>query len=191
MTHRLLPLLAACLAAATATQEPFTVLRWHADGVLALAFSPDGRTLVSGDVDGLAMLWHVRPARERRVLRGHEGAVSQVAYRADGKVLATAGWDGTVRLWDAATGKALRTLRGHASTLPALALSPDGKLVASPDTDGRFLLRDARTGAALLDRTDDSDATSAWPSPPTARAWPRAADGVARPCGTWPRARCG
>ncbi len=68
------------------------------DGVLHLAFSPDGQRAVSGSFDGTARVWDLRSG-ESRVLEGHRGPVVWVAFSPDGKRVLTASQDGTVRLW--------------------------------------------------------------------------------------------
>ncbi|MGW3418721.1 NACHT and WD40 repeat domain-containing protein [Streptomyces phaeochromogenes] len=69
--------------------------------VTAVAFSPAGPLLATGDASGLVRLRHTgahhRPPRE---LTGHTGRITSACFSSDGQWLATASADGTVRLWD-------------------------------------------------------------------------------------------
>ena len=80
--------------------------------MLALAFSPDGRTVLSGSEDTTARLWDVsenelRPALASPFTGGHTAALRSVAFSPDGARLASGSHDNTVQLWDAASGAAL------------------------------------------------------------------------------------
>lgn len=67
-----------------------------------LAFSPDGKVLVSGGHEASLRVWDWAGSKERNDLSGHEGAVLAVAFSPDGKYLASAGADGTGLVWDMA-----------------------------------------------------------------------------------------
>jgi uncharacterized caspase-like protein len=99
--------------------------------VHALAFSPDGRLLVSGGHDHLVRLWSTATGAQVRVFTGHSDDVSAVVFSRDGQTLASSGVYQQVILWDVQTGAQLRTLptfQGAASfRVDALAFSPDGK----------------------------------------------------------------
>ncbi len=83
-----------------ATGRTLSTLTGHMDLVQAVAFSPDGNTLVSASSDTTIKLWEVATGRELRTLNGHEGEVMSVTFSPDGKTLASGSQDGTVRLWD-------------------------------------------------------------------------------------------
>jgi hypothetical protein len=74
-------------------------IRRHTDAIIALAFAPDGLTLVTGGGDALIKLWDANTGEERQTLPGHTGRVSALAFSPDGKNLASAGDDRTVKLW--------------------------------------------------------------------------------------------
>lgn len=132
----------------------------HTKEVLALAYRPDGRQLVTGSGDHTARLWRMngtdRPVEEA-VLAGHGDDVRTVAYRPDGRLLATGSADGTVRLWDVADPArpaVLASLTGQSGDVRALAYSPDGRTLATSGTDGSVGLWDVTDTArpALLAR---------------------------------------
>jgi WD40 repeat protein len=102
-------------------------LEGHTAGVLAVAFSPDGKRLASGDAKGVVKVWDRRSLRATLSLRGHTAAVRAVAFSPDGKSLASGGADGAVRLWDSASGQRLVTLAGHAAGVTGLAFDPTGR----------------------------------------------------------------
>jgi WD40 repeat protein/DNA-binding SARP family transcriptional activator len=128
----------------------------------ALAFSPDGRTLLVGSPSGEAVLLDAATGRTRQTLSGHLGGVLAVAYSADGSRLATGDGEGRLRLWDAA-GSLLGALPGHGAFVTGLAFSPDGSRLASAGFDGvaRVWALDLDDLRAIADTKVTRDLTSA------------------------------
>ncbi len=107
----------------------------HGNGVSLVAFSPDGRRLLSGGFDNTARLWDLsRPAAPLQEWRYAERSTS-AAFSPDGRWFAVGVGDATVRLHDARTLKE-RTLGGHETQVVGVAFSPDSRLLYSCSTDG-------------------------------------------------------
>jgi WD40 repeat protein len=113
-------------------------LRGHWGAVASLAFSPDGKTLVSGSLapDSNLKVWEVATGKERIVLR-HQTWIRSLAFARDGKTLASGGEDGTVKLWNVATWQEEITLHGHSGPVLCVTFSPDGKTLASASSWGK------------------------------------------------------
>src|SRR5262249_60917210 len=65
----------------------------HAGDVVAVAFTRDGKTLVTAGADGLAKLWDVAAGTMRADLAGHEGRVNCLPVSPHGETIATGGGD--------------------------------------------------------------------------------------------------
>jgi WD40 repeat protein/uncharacterized caspase-like protein len=76
----------------------------------SVVFSPDGKTLLSGNNDATIITWDVATGRQLRILYGHSDHIGAVAFRSHGRMLASIGNDQTVELWDANSGDELATL---------------------------------------------------------------------------------
>jgi WD40 repeat protein len=113
--------------------------------VLAVAFSPDGRTLAAGTEENEITLWDPRTGEIRKRLADHEDAVSSIAISPDGKTLASGSDDQTARLWDVQTGAQKEVLTHDRGPVVSVALSVDGRTLASASGND-VLLWDALTG---------------------------------------------
>jgi WD40 repeat protein len=121
----------------------------HSQAVLAVAWSPDGKFIVTGGNDQLVILWDAQTGAELRHFQGHTALVSSVAFSPDGRQVLTGSGDNTARLWDVATGKELRTFEGHSDWVMSVAFSPDGQQALTGSGDGKARLWDVATGKEL------------------------------------------
>src|SRR5262249_44034412 len=100
-----------------------------------VVFSPDGKRLAAGTVDGLIKIFDVAEQKEIKELHGHEG-VWALAFSGDGTKLASGGWDQTIKIWDADSGADVQTIKAHIGTVTTLAFSPTSPQIASGGLDG-------------------------------------------------------
>ena len=112
-----------------------TTLKGHGSLVSSVAFSPNGKFLVSGSRDKTVKVWEVESWLEITTLWGHESTVWSVAFSPDGRFLASGSWDTTVKVWEVRGWQEVTTLRGHKDWVFSVAFSPDGKFLASGSGD--------------------------------------------------------
>ncbi len=117
----------------------------HSGGVFGLAFTSDGKTLVSASSDRTVRLWDTEAGRQIRTLSGHSGAVFGVALSADSSWIVSAGGDATIRLWDRISGRQLKQIDAPGA-LYTVAMHADGKTVAAAGIDRAVYLYDVFGG---------------------------------------------
>jgi WD40 repeat protein len=129
----------------------------HNKEINSVAFSSDGKRLVSGSFDNTVRLWNVASRLMIGTAGVHNDRVTSVEFSRDDRIIISGSRDRTMKLWDANGGTNLATLENHDKAVTSVGVSADGKIVFSTSMDGKVSLwsLDGRTLVATL--AADSD----------------------------------
>jgi WD40 repeat protein len=114
--------------------ERLGLLLTHQRRVNALAFSPDGRFLLTGSIDKSAQLWDARTGQPVGKPLRHPGGVWAAAFL-DAHTVATGCRDGAARLWDVRTGIPIGPPLPHGGVVWAVSHRPGGKAFVTGSED--------------------------------------------------------
>jgi WD40 repeat protein len=116
-----------------------------------VAFSPDGKTLLTGggfDREG-ARLWDPATGERIAILLGHADPIESAAFSPDGGLVVTAGdGDETARIWDLETPTSILVLR-HEGNVLAADFSPNGRFVVTATGGGTVQVWEVASGESL------------------------------------------
>ncbi|KAG9394755.1 WD domain, G-beta repeat [Carpediemonas membranifera] len=96
----------------------------------SIAFSPDGRTLVSGPLNKTIKQWYVATGALIRTISGHDGKMMGVAFSRDGTTIVSGSSDTTAKVWSALP----RTTQFQATVnqLCSSPVAPDADIAIDP-----------------------------------------------------------
>jgi len=135
----------------------------------SVAFSPDGRTALSGGAVYTLNLWDIATGAVIRTFSGHSLKVASVTFSPDGRTALSGSRDDTLKLWNIATGVVIRTFVGHSDGVNSVAFSPDGRTALSGSRDKTLKLWDIATGAVIRTFVGHSDGVSSITFSPDSR----------------------
>jgi WD40 repeat protein/tRNA A-37 threonylcarbamoyl transferase component Bud32 len=121
-------------------------LAGHAAPVVSLAFTADGRTLLSCGGDRILRVWDVETGTERQRLGESRAECGGLAVFGS---LVLAGQGVSIRIYDLAQGKELRKLSGHSDAVRVLAVSADGTRAVSGGDDKQVRVWDVERGTQV------------------------------------------
>ncbi|KAK3016826.1 hypothetical protein RJ639_006365 [Escallonia herrerae] len=128
--------------------------------VLSVAWSPDGRQLACGSMDGTISIFDVARAKFLHHLEGHCMPVRSLVYSPaplDSRVLISGSDDGHVHMYDAEGKTLFASMSGHASWVLSVDVSPDGAAIATGSSDKTVRLWDPKMRAAVQTLTNHTD----------------------------------
>ena len=130
----------------------------HADWVLGVAFTPDGKHLLTASRDKTAKLWDLKAKESVMTFPDHQNSVYGVAVKADGKVGYSVGEDNNLRAWNAtADGKQVRSFGGHGGPVFKVLPHPKQPLLITCGADKTVRVWNADTGAAVRTLSGHTD----------------------------------
>jgi WD40 repeat protein len=115
-------------------------LEGHTADINSVAFSPDGRFVVTASADTTARVWDATTGAVAGELRGHSKSVNSASFSPDGRFIVTASDDATVRLWDAARFTFVKMIGGTYPHLVSSAeYSPDGRFIVAASGEAAWV----------------------------------------------------
>ena len=108
----------------------------HKDDIRSIAFSPDGRSLVSGSDDRSVCVWNIRDGSSKQMPVAYPaGYFLSVVFSPNGRYIAAGDLNDSLRIWDSRTHKLLADWDGHRGSVWCVEFTPDGKGLMSGGRD--------------------------------------------------------
>jgi DNA-binding beta-propeller fold protein YncE len=120
-------------------------MRGHDDEVTSVAFTPDGRFVLTTSLDGTVRVWTAARGKLAGVFREvADFPMASAAISPDGKVLVSTSLNGTASVWDFVSRRLVGRL-SDADSLTSASFSPDRRLIVTASTDGSVSLWETDT----------------------------------------------
>ncbi len=137
-----------------------TVRVWDTDGkclailqrdsiVFSIAFSWDGKKIISGDY-GILSVWDATSFQCELAIRGHESSIFNLAISPNNRYVIPCSSDKTIRMWDIHSSGLVLQAHGHSKIIYDFNLSEDGSKAISGSRDNSLMLWDTQDGKRLL-----------------------------------------
>lgn len=141
---------------AAANLAPARTLTGHRGYVTAVAFSADGRRLVSVSDDETIRVWEAESGVLVQTLTGHSLPIYGLAMSPNGSQFATAAGDetrptkrGEVAVWDVESGKIVHRFEDHKKAATSVAFAADGRHLLSTSVDETVNVYDVESNETL------------------------------------------
>ena len=121
----------------------------RASEINSVAFSADGKRLITAGGDFLAHVWDVESGQELGAKIRHASSISTAEFSLDGKRILTSSSDRTARIWDAVSGTPLIDEVRLSDWATGARFSPDGGRFVTSARDGTVQVWDSATGQPL------------------------------------------
>jgi WD40 repeat protein len=124
----------------------------HQASVWSVAFSPDGRRIVScsgnllGDEDNSIRVWDKNSGAELVRFEAHDDKVNSVVFSPDGSHILSGSDDTTARLWSIETGREVHRFEGHTGFITSVLFDPDQQVIITSSDDDTIRLWHVTTG---------------------------------------------
>ena len=126
-----------------ATGTPVEILTGHTSFVTDIAYSPDGKKLLSGSKDKTLRLWTIPAQPQITLRRGYNNQkIHDIAYHPQGKLFSTLSSD-HIHLWNHEDSRPIRVKKFRDAQMSKVVFSYDGKEIASASEDGKIILWDS------------------------------------------------
>ena len=128
--------------------------------MFAVAFSADGKYLITGSRDKTAKVWDLATKESVLTFPDHQAAVYGVAMKADGKTGYSAGEDNQIRAWNVTgeqAGKQVRATGGHGKTITKMMAAPKQPLLVTASADDTVRVWNEDNGAAIRTLSGHTD----------------------------------
>ena len=109
-------------------------------GINDLAYSPDGKVLVTANVNSSLVFWDADNKEKIDSFRAHDGYINSVNFSPSGKYIVTGSFDQTAKIWSFPDGEIKRVLRGHDKRITSACFSSDEKHIVTGSYDGSVKL---------------------------------------------------
>jgi WD40 repeat protein len=123
--------------------------REHQRTIVALALSPDCRWALTGDEDGVTLLWDLQNRSVARRFANPGGEVVALAFHSSGRRFLRTGWTGSLHLYEIDRAEPVRAFVSNPASLQRAAFALDGDHFVSGTNDGRVILWSIDASAPL------------------------------------------
>lgn len=165
--------------------QPLVTFTGHSSAITAVAFSPDGRAVLTGDLKGTTRSWTLT-GDPLLTFKGHQGRITSAAFSPNVQWIVTGSADGTAKIWSAALPRVLElqtAAPGYTREIRCMALMPDERRLVTGDANGAVRIwefasgreirslagHDDEIGSLALSQDGRQIATGSWDH--TARLW--------------------
>jgi mono/diheme cytochrome c family protein len=125
--------------------ESLATFNSHGQPVFDVAFSPDGKSVITSGADKQVRIWNPANSKQVRAIGGFGDQVFRIEVTKDGEI-ASSSADKTARLHKVANGQAVRTFAGHGDWVYSVAIHPATKRLATGSYNGEIRVFNSADG---------------------------------------------